>query len=254
MDARRILVVVAFLATASPAAGQWLDYRTPGIPRLPDGSPDLSAPAPKTSDGRPDISGLWRPPGGSVRDISRFLGEELPMQPWAEGLYQERRANNSQDDPTSRCVPGGVPRSNLVGYPYKILNTPGLVAILYEAVHHYRQIFTDGRQLPHDPNPNWMGYSVGRWDGDTLVVETAGFNDEGWLDNGGHPNTSALRVTERFRRKDFGHLDVEITVDDPKAYTRPWTITLPLTLAADDEILEYICSDNNRYFGHLVEQ
>jgi hypothetical protein len=121
-------------------------------------------------------------------------------------------------------------------------------------VHGYRQIFTDGRKLPEDPNPNWMGYSVGRWEGDEFVVETAGFNDEGWLDNGGHPSTDALRVTERFRRKDFGHLDVAITVDDPKAYTKPWTITLPLTLAADDEILEYICSDNNRYFGHLVDQ
>lgn len=254
MNARRIVVAVALLAIGSPVAAQWINHPTPGIPRLPDGTPDLSAPAPKTADGRSDIAGLWRPPSGSVRDITRNLDGELPARSWAAALYAERQANNSQDDPTSRCVPGGVPRSNLVGYPYKILNTPGVVVILYEAVHHYRQIFTDGRLLPEDPNPNWMGYSVGRWDGDTFVVETAGFNDDGWLDNGGHPSTSALRVTERFRRKDFGHLDVDITVDDPKAYTKPWTITLALTLAADDEILEYICSDNNRYFGHLVEQ
>lgn len=254
MTARRILVTVLCLAVAPPAAAQWLNHPTPGLPRLPDGKPDLFAPAPKTADGRPDISGLWRPPAGAVRDIARFLEGEVPAQPWAASLYKERRANNNKDDPTAQCVPGGVPRSNLVGYPYKILSTPGLVVILYEAVHAYRQVFTDGRELPVDPNPTWMGYSVGRWEGDAFVVRTAGFNDEGWLDNGGRPNTASLRVIERFHRKDFGHMDVEITIDDPGAYTKPWTIALQLTLAADDELLEYVCSENNRYFGHRVEQ
>jgi hypothetical protein len=175
------------------------------------------------------------------------------MQPWAADLYKHRRETLSKDDPTGiLCTPGGVPRSNAVPYPFKIVNTPGLVIILYEAVHSYRQIFTDGRQLPRDPNPTWLGYSVGHWEGDELVVESNGFNNEGWLDNDGHPNTEQLRVTERFRRKDFGHMDIVITIDDPGAYTRPWTVTIPLVLAADDEILEYICSENNRDVEHLV--
>jgi hypothetical protein len=247
-------VVVAVGWTAAPASAQWLNHPTPGIPRLPDGRPDLSAPAPRTADGKPDVSGLWRPVGGHIGNIAKDL-PEAPMQPWAEELYKYRRETLSKDDPTGlRCIPGGVPRSTAVPYPFKIVNTPGLVIILYEAVHAYRQIFTDGRELPRDPNPTWLGYSIGRWDGDELVVESNGFNDEGWLDNNGHPNTEQLRVTERFRRKDFGHMDVEIVIDDPKAYTRPWTVTMPLALAADDEIIEYICSENNRDVEHLVGQ
>jgi hypothetical protein len=142
---------------------------------------------------------------------------------------------------------GGTPRSDLVPYPFKVLQVPGMVVILYEAVHSYRQIFADGRELPKDPNPTWFGYSVGRWQGDAFVVETSGFNDEGWLDNFGKPSTDQLRVTERFRRKDFGHMDIEITIDDPKAYTKPWTVTLPLILQPDTELLEYICNENNKY-------
>jgi hypothetical protein len=142
-----------------------------------------------------------------------------------------------------------VPRSDLVPYPFKILQLPTEVVILYEAVHSYRQIFTDGRPFPDDPTPTWFGYSVGRWDGNDFVVETRGFNDKGWLDNFGKPATEALKVTERFRRKDFGHMDIQILIDDPKAYTKPWSITLPLTFVADSELLEYICNENNKYFG-----
>lgn len=251
MRALRIAIAAALVTTASPAA-QWLQYPTAGIPRTADGKPDLSAPAPRTADGKPDLSGLWRPAAMLIGDIARNLEPgAVPFQPWAEAVYKQRRATDGRDDPTANCIVGGVPRSDLVPYPFKILHTPGLVVILYEAVHSYRQIFADGRELPTDPNPTWLGYSVGRWDGDTFVVQTAGFNDKGWLDNFGKPATEALRVTERFRRKDVGHMDVQITIDDPKAYTKPWDVTLPLTLFPDTELLEYICNENNKYFELL---
>jgi hypothetical protein len=188
-----------------------------------------------------------------IENIARDLKPaDVPFQPWAKKLFDERRATLSKDDPTGYCIPGGVPRSNAVPYPFKVAQLPGMVVILYEAVHSFRQIFMDGRELPKDPNPTWMGYSVGRWDGDTLAVETTGFNDHGWLDNDGHPNTDRLRVTERFHRKDFGHMDIQVTVDDAKAYTKPWTATLPLTLQPDTELLEYICGENNKDIEHLV--
>lgn len=246
------LAVAAVVVMFTSASAQWLNHPTPGLPRLPNGRPDLGAPPPRTVDGRPDVAGLWMPAGGYIRDLTQDL-DEVPMQPWAGALYQQRRETLSKDDPTGLvCAPGGVPRSNAVPYPFKIVSTPGLIVILYEAVHSYRQVFTDGRTLPTDPNPSWLGNSVGHWEGDALVVESNGFNDAGWLDNNGHPNTEQLRVIERFRRTDFGHMDVEITIDDPGAYTRPWTVTLPLTLSADNEIIEYICSENNRDVEHLV--
>jgi hypothetical protein len=145
-----------------------------------------------------------------------------------------------------------VPRSDVVPYPFKIVSTPGLTLIMYEAVHSYRQIFTDGRALPKNPNPAWMGYSTGRYDGDEFVIESAGFNDNVWLDNWGKPATESLRVTERFRRKDFGHMDIEITIDDPKAYARPWTVKIPLRLLTDTDLLEYVCTENNKDLEHLV--
>jgi hypothetical protein len=242
------IIVAAFL-TAAPAP-QWVKYPTAGIPRLPDGKPNLSAPAPKTPDGKIDISGLWLPGPGYVANIAKDIKpEDVPFQKWAEDLYKQRRATNSKDDPTAQCIVGGVPRSDLVPYPFKILELPGEIVILYEAVHSYRQIFTDGRPFPEDMNPAWFGYSIGRWDGNDFLIQTTGFNDKGWLDNAGRPATEQLKVTERFHRKDFGHMDVVITIDDPKAYTKPWTITLPLTFQADTEILEYICDENNKYFG-----
>jgi hypothetical protein len=242
-----LFMIAALVLIASPASAQWR-VKTPGIPRTADGKADLAAPVPRTSDGKPQLAGLWRPVGGYVGNIARDLTEEIPYQPWAKALYDARRANDSTDDPTANCIVGGVPRSDLVGYPLKILQVPGMVVILYEAVHGYRQIFTDGRKLPEDPNPAWFGYSIGRWEGDAFVVETAGFNDNVWLDNAGRPATEHLRVTERFVRKDFGHMNIEITIDDPKAYTKPWSMTLPLTFQADEELIEYICNENNRYF------
>ncbi|HKE85690.1 MAG TPA: hypothetical protein VKB50_18140 [Vicinamibacterales bacterium] len=248
MNRIRLAIALACLATAVPAA-QWLRQPTPGIPRTTDGKPDLSAPVPRTPEGKPDLSGLWQPAAMLIGDLAANLPRgSVPFQPWAEKLYNERRANNNRDDPTANCIVGGVPRSDAVPYPFKVLHMGDLVVILYEAVHSYRQIFADGRSLPTDPNPTWFGYSVGRWDKDTFVVETAGFNDKGWLDNFGKPATERLRVTERFVRKDFGHMDVLITIDDPGAYTKPWDVTLPLVLRPDTELLEYICNENNRYF------
>jgi hypothetical protein len=253
--AGRLLVIGALLmpATLSAQLPGWIKHPTAGIPRTADGKPDLAAPAPRAADGKPDLSGLWRPGAGLIGDISRGMKEAdakaggVPFQPWSEQLYKSRRASESKDDPTASCIVGGVPRSDLVPYPFKILTVPGMTVILYEAVHSYRQIFTDGRALPADPNPQWFGYSVGKWDGDTFVVESAGFNDNVWLDNFGHPATGALKVTERFHRKNVGQMDVEITINDPKAYTRPWTVVLPLTLQADTELIEYMCNENNKY-------
>jgi hypothetical protein len=248
-----IAAAVATLVLATSASAQWLKEPTPGMPRTPDGKPKLDAPAPRTSDGKMDPSGLWLTKGIYIGDIAKDLKPgEVPFQPWAEALYKHRRETLSREDPTGRCIPGGVPRSDAVPYPFKILATPGIVVVLYEAVHAYRQIFTDGRALPKDPNPNWLGYSVGRWEGDSFVVESAGFNDNAWLDNNGHPGTESLRVTERFRRKDFGHMDIQVTIDDPKAYTKPWTVTLPLVLQPDTELLEYICPENEKDLQHLV--
>jgi hypothetical protein len=243
----------ALLLVAVSVSAQWLKVPTSGIPRTADGKPDLNAPAPKMVDGKPDVSGLWEPAEIIILDIAKNLKPgSVPFQPWAEELYKKRRETESKDDPTGWCVPGGVPRADAVPYPFKIVNTTGMVIILYEAVQSYRQIFTDGRALPKDPNPAWMGYSIGHWEPEAFVVETAGFNDNVWLDNNGHPATENLHVTERFRRKDFGHLDIEITIDDAKAYTRPWTITQSLRLLPDTDLLEYICVENNKDLPHLV--
>ena len=241
------------LQTLAPLKGQWLKVPTAGIPRTADGKPDLNAPAPKSLDGKPDISGLWSPPAGYFLNITKDLKPgDVSMQPWAAELYKHRRDTESKEDPSGWCVPGGVPRADVVPYPYKIFMLPGVTLILYEAVQSFRQIFTDGRPFPKDPNPTWMGYSIGHWEGDTMVVETTGFNDQGWVDNDGHPGTDQLRVTERFRRKDFGHMDLDVTVDDPKAYTKPWTVKLALRLLPDTELLEYVCSENNKDVLHLV--
>jgi hypothetical protein len=257
--ATRLALVIATSATLLPASAQWLDIRSAGIPRLADGKPDLAAPAPKLSDGRPDISGIWKPVSRQFISIvsldtgsSGFESGDLPFQPWAKKLFDQRRATESIDDPTGNCIPGGVPRSDAVPYPFKIVNADKMVIIMYEAVHSYRQIFTDGRELPRDPNPTWMGYSIGRWEGADFIAQTSGFNDHGWIDNDGRPATDAERVTERFHRKDFGHMDTVITVDDPKAYTHPWTVTESFNFLPDTELLEYVCNENNKDLKHLV--
>lgn len=241
------------LALASPLAAQWIDYPKPAVPLLPDGKPNLAAPAPKTADGKPDLSGIWETSPGYVGNIAKDLKNgEVSFLPWAEALYKHRVETMSKEDPQARCVLSGVPRENVVPYPFKILNSDKLIVILYEALHSYRQIFMDGRKLPKNPNPTWMGYSTGHWDEDTLVIESSGFVDNNWLDNNGHPGTEALHLMERFRRRDFGHIDAAITVDDPRAYTRPWTVNLKFNLNPETELIEYVCDENEKDVSHLV--
>jgi hypothetical protein len=244
------VITAVLIIFSMPAGAQWLKYKTPGIPRTADGKPDLNAPAPRTADGKPDLSGLWRgAAGGYLTDIASDLkpGEVLP---WAAELYKKREAEFSKDFPGYRCMP--FPGFFYSYGLFKIMQTPGLTAILAEASSTYRQIFTDGRSFPEDMYPTWMGYSVGHWDGDTFVVESAGFNDQTWLDLNGHPHSEALRVTERFFRRDFGHMQHEVTLDDPKVFTKPVTISLNTELVPDTEMLEAVCNENEQDVKHFV--
>jgi len=247
----RLAAATVLLLASVPLAAQWLHYPTPGMPRTPDGKPNLSAPAPKMPDGKPDLSGIWASADNKYLQNLAADGIEVPFQPWAEKLYKERSENLGKGRPSERCLTHGVTDFDALGINWKIIQTPGMIAVLYEAYNHYRQIFLDGRPLPKPTQPAYLGYSVGRWEGETLVVETTGFNDVGWLDDGGHPQTEALHVTERFRRRDFGHMDLQLTIDDPKAYTKPWGPTLRLNFQPDDELMESIC-ENEKDVPHMV--
>jgi hypothetical protein len=258
--------IVVMLAV-EPLAAQWFNYPTSGIPRKPDGSPNLSAPAPRTQDGKPDLSGIWAPirrrplneslegqlnATGPFWDFGSVVPGGLPYQPWAAALRNQRAADNSKDNPDVRCFPLGILQMNTHPFPRRFIQTPGYLAILHERDLEYRQIFTDGRPLPKDPQPSWNGYSTGKWDGDRLVVETIGFRDGLWADYDGSPITSAANITERFRRANFGSLEIEMTVDDPKAYTKPWTVKLDLELQLDSDLLEYVCLEGEKDATHLV--
>ena len=247
----RLAAATVLLLASVPLAAQWLHYPTPGMPRTPDGKPNLSAPAPKMPDGKPDLSGIWASADNKYLQNLAADGIEVPFQPWAEKLYRDRSENLGKGRPSERCLTHGVTDFDALGINWKIIQTPGMIAVLYEAYNHYRQIFLDGRPLPKPTQPAYLGYSVGRWEGETLVVETTGFNDVGWLDDGGHPQTEALHVTERFRRRDFGHMDLQLTIDDPKAYTKPWGPTLRLNFQPDDELMESIC-ENEKDVPHMV--
>ena len=177
---------------------------------------------------------------------------EVPLQPWAEVVYKERIETNGKDHPGARCWPSGIPEKNNIPDGLKLVQTPDLVLFLHESRTIYRQIFTDGRPLPVDPNPSFSGYSSGRWDGDTLVVQTIGFKDGLWIDRNGSPLTDAAKLTERFRRVNYGKLEIEVTVDDPKAYTAPWTVMLGFNIVLDTDLLEYVCLENERDRPHLV--
>jgi len=242
-------LAIVFLAAAVPVSAQWLKTPTPGIPRTADGKPNLAAPAPKSADGHPDLSGLWRadPGGYSLNIVSDLKPNEV--LPWADELSRKRSEEFGKDHPGYQCMPD-IGAFSMVGI-FKILQTPTTMAFLPEG-GQFRQVLTDGRALPVDPQPTWGGYSIGRWDGDVFVVESAGFNDRTWLDFSGHPHTEALRVTERIRRPDFGHLQIELTFNDPKAYTRPWTIRYEATFAADTELLESVCNENEKSLQHFV--
>jgi len=261
------------LAAGLPLAAQWVHYPTAGVPRTRDGKPNLTAPAPRTSDGKPDFSGVWitghplpcDPAKGADLldcdaelpiaiegiDIGRGVAGGLPYQPWAAALVKERMANEGRDDPHTHCLPMTVPRGYGMPHLEKFVETPGLLVILDEWNAGYRQIFTDGRPLPVDPQPSWNGYSSGKWEGDTLVVQTIGLRDGLWLDLKGNPLTDAAKLTERFRRPNYGTLEIEVTVDDPKAYTKPWKVTFRQAIMPDTELLDEICLENEKSLQHL---
>ena len=248
----------------------------PGVPRTADGKPNLTAPAPRAPDGKPDLSGIWenfRKPGDApvrsvnaqffndlpptlineFRDIGAGVAGGLPFQPWAAALRKQRMDDQSKDNPDAHCLPLGLMQLHTHVDPRRIVQTPSLVAILYEANYGLRQILIDGRPAPaNDPQPWWYGYSRGRWDGDALVVETTNFRDGGWLDINGSPLTDAAKMTERFRRPNYGTLTIEVTVDDPKAYTKPWTVTLTQRIMVDEEMIEFICLENEQSSKHYV--
>jgi hypothetical protein len=241
------------LLIASPASAQWAKPRDPSVPRTRDGRPNLTAPTPRTADGKPDLSGMWLSNIKYNFDLAADLKEGVPMTPWAKALYDERTKNFSRDDPENYCLPDGVPRYWAAGgTPSRIIQTTGMIVILHEIKTMFRQIYMDGRTLQPDAPPAWLGYSTGKWEGDVLVVRTAGFNDKTWLDDNGHPHSESLVVTERFRRPDFGHLFIDITIEDPIAYTHPWTVTEDFRLDADGDLLEYVCNENERDLRHIV--
>src|ERR1043166_4987364 len=241
-----VAVAAAIAALSVTLAAQWQDYPLAGAPRNAKGEIDLNAPTPRTADGKPDFSGVWRgvgsasgpgapqpaqptdnsgPPVGGFRNIGSGFKDGLPFTPWGAEELKKRQAGNSKDNPEAHCLPMGIVQFHTQGFPRKFIQTPRVMAILYEASSGIRQIFTDGRKLPNDdPQPWYYGYSIGHWEGDTLVVESTGFRDDGWLDIIGSPMTDKAKVTERFRRVNYGRMEIDVTVDDPKAYTKPWTI------------------------------
>jgi hypothetical protein len=269
MPRLRLLVLLAIFSTGAStgADAQWLNYPTPGVPRTTEGKPNLAAPAPRTPEGRPDLSGIWEPehnrpspPGGSTAvpvpeeflNIGWGLTTGLPYQPWAADLVKARKAENGKDDPMTHCLSTGVVHMHTDPDFRKVIQSPALLVILNEFNAGYRQIFTDGRPLPADPQPSFNGYSTGRWEGDTLVVQSNGFKDGIWLDRNGSPLSEAAKMTERLRRVNFGRLEIEVTVDDPKVYTKPWTVTLHQVIVLNTELLDYICLENEKDTAHLV--
>ena len=267
------LVLAALMAAPAVMSAQWIHYPTEGIPRKADGKPDLAAPAPKLPDGKPDLSGLWHamqarqctnakgesipcgielggsPLGGN---LGRNLpGGKLPYQPWAEKLFNERHAALSIDDPHVRCLPDNPPRHWTLPHLTKIVHTPRLLVMLYEVNAMYRQVFLDGRPFPMDMNPQWNGYSVGRWEGNSLVVETRGFRDDLWADTWGSPMSDQAKMTEKFTRKSFYAMDIDVTIDDPKVYTKPFTVTLNETLEADTELADEVCAEGEKDYDRL---
>jgi hypothetical protein len=262
------VAVALTVATLQPVLGaQWLKYPTPRVPRTATGAPNLNAPTPRTADGKPDLSGTWDiehnrgcPPEGCADmnvgyefvNIGWSLKGGLPYRAWAAALAKKRTEELRKEDPTSFCLPIGIVRLHTMGLLKKIVQVPGLLVILNEHNATYRQIFTDGRPLPNDPNPSWVGYSTGKWEGDTLVVESTGFRDGIWLDANGSPLSEDAHITERFRRVSYGKLEIDVTVNDLKAYTAPWTVRLNQFIALDTDLIDYICNENEKDIPHLI--
>ena len=267
-----LLLTIAVLGLQAAGFSQWLHYPTAGVPRKADGTPDLMGPAPRMPDGKPDFSGIWhaarRSPctaegsrfipcgieiGGSphARNFGVDMPGGLPYQPWVAELVKQRTADDGVDDPHVRCLPDSPPRTWTMPHLTKAVHTPKLLVLLYEVNAIYRQIFIDGRPLPEDPNPGWNGYSTARWEGDTLVVQTAGFRDGLWIDMSGSTLSDAAKMTERMRRPNYGTLELEITVDDPKGYTRPWTVNMTQNIELDTELIDEICLENEKSYQRM---
>lgn len=270
MKIRGLWMAVAFLSIAASAGAQWVSYPTPGLARTRDGKPDLTAPAPRTSDGKPDLSGVWQTAGAPIPLLMKLvpggqngLGEDIPSQyfinmlvdfqpgqepltPAAKRASATLAVDKPARDSALYCLPAGMPLFLTAPAPFKIVQTKGLTLMLSEADTSFRQIFTDGRKFPADPTPSWLGSSVGHWEGDTFVVETIGLNDRSQLDAMGHRHSAALRITERYTRRDSGHLAVEMTFTDPKTFTRPVTVKFGLVLRPDTDLIEYFCTENEK--------
>jgi len=277
-------LLCVLITIGNVAFAQWLNYPAPGTPRTRDGKADLNARAPRTRDGKPDLSGLWRVestsieewrrilgdrfkatdglrvPGMGIGEVSKYgfnlfmdykAGEEPMLTPEAQALIRERKASGYPEFTSEKCLPTSFPMAVLLAPVFKIVQTPGLTIMLIEEGNTYRQIYTDRRPLPKDPQPSWFGYSTGKWEGDMLVVDTIGFNDNAWLDAAQHPRSEALHMVERYRRRDFGHLDAEVTFNDPKFYTKPFSIKVTHLLQADSDILENVCGENEKDRIHL---
>jgi hypothetical protein len=277
---RKVFSAAAMLLASASSAllAQWPAYPSLGVPKTADGKPNLTGPTPRMPDGKPDLSGIWKfvdspdarsgtpPPAGArssgigVRipgllqffDIGSTLKDGLPFQPWAAELRSQRVAQNNKDNPDAHCLPIGLMQLHTHPEPRKIIQTAGVIVILYEANSGVRQIFTDGRPLPGDAQPWWYGYSTGKWEQDTLVVETTGFRDDVWLDVEGSPLTASGKMTERFRRVNYGNLEIEVTIDDPKAYTKPWTVKVNHRVMLDTELIEFVCQENEKDAAHLT--
>jgi hypothetical protein len=293
------LWLIGLATVAAPASAQWPAYPTPNVPRKADGTVDTTARTPRTTEGKPDLTGLWEiylssiaappppgeaspsrslqdtdsnpadnqlglspstpppdpnaPPRATFFDIGANIVGGPPFQQWAKDLRAQRVADNQKDNPDANCLPMGFMQLHLHPQPRKIVQTPQLIVIMYEGNQGLRQIFMDGRPLPivdENLQPWWYGYSVGHWEGDTLVVESVGFRDDGWLDVFGSPLTDKGKLTERWRRPDYGHLEIDVTVDDPKAYTKPFTVRVSHQLTVDQELIEFICNENEKSSQH----
>jgi hypothetical protein len=242
----RIVAMTLLSIAAAPIQAQWI--KVPASPAV-----NLTAPTPRLPNGKPDFSGSWMSDDNKyIRDLGLDLKEGVPFQPWAKALFDQRKdGSHSREDPDAHCLPQGVPKIDAVAYPWKMVQTPISVVIIYETFTYWRQIFTDGREMDPNANPTWMGYSTGKWDGDTFVVGTKGFNGKAWLDQLGRPSTDKLHVIERFRRTDYGHMKIDVTIDDPGAYTRPWTVSQEVHLRPGWEPGEFICNENNKDVEHL---
>ncbi len=262
-------IVALVVAVSSTVSAQWPKHTTPNVPRLANGAVDLDAPTPRTADGKPDLSGQWgRPPGGArganavpppqppgtpplatFFDVGAGFPGGLPFQPWAAELKKQRNDANSKDNPDALCLPMGHMQFHMHGQPRLMIQQPTLITILYEANYGQRFIHTDGRPLPPQggPQPWWYGYTVGRWDGDTLVTQTNNLRDDGWLDVRGSPLTDQAVITERYRRPSFGRLEIDVTFDDPKAYTKPFTVRVNQQIQVDSDMIEFVCNENQQF-------